>query len=436
MAQIGVGIIGFGKVGTGTAKNLVEKSKVYRERYGLEVRLRAVCDVDFDRARPFRLDRKLMTTNVASVLSDPHVQIVVETVGGTTAARDIVRDAIAAGKHVVTANKALLATHGREILGAARRARRLVRFEAAVGGGMPVVQVVSESLRANRIGSITGILNGTSNFVLSRMAAERLGAERLGLDQAVKLAQAEGYAEFDPSLDMNGTDAAHKIALLSTLAHGRWCDFREIPVEGITRIVPADIAAAERLGRRVKLLAISREHEDERYDVRVAPMLVPLGHHLGQVEGAFNAVEIHGDFVGEVRLFGMGAGMIPTASAVAADVLEVAKVLGTGAEVPEQDWPDLDAKLALADTGDAESRYCVRVRRAKRGRKKLLTDTLRGCYAPVEESFTVSAGGADFVVAVTHEAREANMARAVKKLRAAVDAPEDVYAIPLFDAAV
>ena len=428
MAQVGVGIIGFGKVGTGTAKNLVEKSKLYRERYGLEVRLRAVCDVDFDRTRPFRLDRKLMTTNVASVLSDPHVQIVVETVGGTTAARDIVRDAIAAGKHVVTANKALLATHGRELLTAARRAHRLVRFEAAVGGGMPVVQVVSESLRANRIASITGILNGTSNFVLSRMTSERLG-----LDEAVKLAQAEGYAEFDPSLDLDGTDAAHKIALLSTLAHGRWCDFREIPVEGVTRIVPADIAAAEKLGRRVKLLAISREHEDETFDVRVGPMLVPHDHHLGQVEGAFNAVEIHGDFVGEVRLFGMGAGMIPTASAVAADVLELAKVISTGAEVPAHNWPNLDEKLALADTSDMESRHFVRVRRAKRGRKKLLADTLRSCYAPVEETFNISAGGADFVVAVTREAREANMARAVEELGKAVDAPDEVYAIPLLD---
>ncbi len=426
MAQIGIGIIGFGKVGTGTAKNLVEKSKLYRERFGLEVGLRAVCDVDFDRPRPFRLDRKLMTTSVASVLSDPRIRIIVETVGGTTAAKEIVLDAIAAGKHVVTANKALLATHGREILRAARSARRLVRFEGAIGGGMPVVQVLSESLRANRIASITGILNGTSNFVLSRMRHE--GIE---LEDAVKIAQKEGYAELDPSLDLNGADAAHKIALLATLAYGRWCDFTKIPVEGITRIVPADIAAAKKIGHCVKLLAVAREHEDETFDVRVGPAFVPVSHHLGQVEGAFNAVEIHGDFVGEVRLFGMGAGMIPTASAVAADVLEIAKAIRVGAEAPPQNWPDLTNKLPLADTARVESRYYVRIPGVKRGRKKLLADTLRSCYAAAEESSRISAGGADFTVAITGEARQANITRALEKLRESIEKPDGVYAIPL-----
>lgn len=427
MAQIGIGIIGFGKVGTGTAKNLVEKSKLYRERFGLDLRLRAVCDIDLDRRRPFRIDRKLMTSSVASVLSDPGIHIVVETVGGTTAARDIVLDAIAAGKHVVTANKALLATHGREILQAAQNERRLVRFEAAIGGGMPVVQVLSESLRANRIDSITGILNGTCNFVLSRMTGE--GTD---LQQAVRAAQKEGYAELDPSLDLDGVDAAHKIALLSTLAHGRWCDFTEVPTEGITRILPADIAAAEKIGHRVKLITLSREYEDDTFDVRVGPMLVPASHHLGQVEGAFNAVEIHGDFVGEIRIFGMGAGMIPTASAVAADVLEIARAISTGAdEAAPHSWPDLSEKLPLADTANAEWCYFVRVPGAKRGRAKLLTDTLRNCYATVEETFRVSAGGQDFTATVTAEAREGNLKRALDQLRQSVEDPDGVYAIPL-----
>jgi len=434
VAQIGVGIIGFGKVGTGTAKNLVEKSKLYRERYGLELGLRAVCDIDLDRPRPVRLDRKLMTTSAASVLSDPRIQIVVETVGGTTAARDIVLEAIAAGKHVVTANKALLATHGREIFRAARSAGRHLRFEAAVGGGMPVVQVLTESLRANRIDSIAGILNGTSNFVLSQMLAEGMDLER-----AVKAAQNEGYAELDPTLDLDGTDAAHKIALLATFAFGRWCDFKKIAVEGIGRIAPADIAAAKRTGHRVKLLAVARADEDgareaREYEVRVAPVFVPADHHLGRVEGAFNAVELRGDFVGEVRLFGMGAGMIPTASAVAADVLEIAKAITTGAELLPESWPDLTKPLPLADTSDVESRVCVRIPGTKRGRKKLLIETLRKCYATVDECFRVSAGGAEFTVAVTREAREANVRRAVDKLRRAVEKPDDVYAIPLLTA--
>jgi homoserine dehydrogenase len=380
VAQIGIGIIGFGKVGTGTAKNLVEKSKLFRERFGLDLRLRAVCDIDLDRRRPFRIDRKLMTSSVASVLSDPGIHIVVETVGGTTAARDVVLDAIAAGK-----------------------------------------------LRANRIDAITGILNGTCNFVLSRMTGE--GTD---LQQAVRAAQKEGYAELDPSLDLDGVDAAHKIALLSTLAHGRWCDFTEVPTEGITRIVPADIAAAEKIGHRVKLITLSREYEDDTFDVRVGPMLVPASHHLGQVEGAFNAVEIHGDFVGEIRLFGMGAGMISTASAVAADVLEVARAISTGAdEAPPHSWPDLSEKLPLADTANAEWCYFVRVPGAKRGRAKLLTDTLRNCYAAVKETFRVSAGGRDFTAAVTAEAREVNLKRALEQLRQSVEDPDGVYAIPL-----
>jgi homoserine dehydrogenase len=431
VAQIGVGIIGFGKVGTGTAKNLVEKSKLYRDRYGLELGLRAVCDIDFDRPRPVRLDSKLMTTNAASVLSDPRIQIVVETVGGTTTAREIVLDAIAAGKHVVTANKALLATHGREIFRAARNAKRYLRFEAAVGGGMPVVQVLTESLRANRIDSIAGILNGTSNFVLSQMTAEGTDLER-----AVKAAQNEGYAELDPTLDLDGTDAAHKIALLATFAFGRWCDFTKIAVEGITRIAPVDIAAAERTGHRIKLLAVARAHEDDtrrdgEYEVRVGPVFVPADHHLGQIEGAFNAVELRGDFAGEVRLFGMGAGMIPTASAVAADVLEIAKAIATGAEPLSASWPDMAKSLPLADTSDVESRAYVRIPGTKRGRKKLLTETLRKYYATVDECFRVSAGGAEFTVAVTREAREANVRRAVDRLRRAVDKPREVYAIPL-----
>lgn len=427
MAQIGVGIIGFGKVGTGTAKNLVEKSKFYRERFGLDVRLRAVCDIDLDRPRPFRIDRKLMTANAASVNSDPHIDIVVETVGGTTAAKDIVLDALAAGKHVVTANKALLATHGREILRAARQARRLVRFEAAIGSGMPVVQVLGESLQANRIISVAGIFSGTCNFILSRMTNEGTNQAR-----ALAAAQQEGYAELDPSLDLSGEDAAHKIALLASLAHGRWCDFTTIPVEGITRILPVDVAAAAKIGRCVKLLAVSREHEDETFEVRVGPALVPLDHHLGRVGGAFNAVEIHGDFVGEVRLFGMGAGMIPTASAMAADVLAIAQALASEAEVLPQRWPDLEKTLAPADTSNIESRYCVRLPSGKRGRKRLLVETLRSCYAVVTENFRISAGGADFVVAVTDLARESNITRAVKKLRESVETPDEVYAIPFF----
>jgi homoserine dehydrogenase len=434
VAQIGVGVIGFGTVGSGTVKNLIEKSKLYRERYGLELGLRAVCDIDFDRPRAFRVDRKLMTLSSASVISDPRIQIVVETVGGTTAAKDIVLDAIAAGKHVVTANKALLATHGREIFQAARRAAVLVRFEPAVGGGMPVVQVLTESLRANQIDSIVGILNGTSNFVLTRMASEGMDLAR-----AVKVAQKEGYAELDPALDLDGTDAAHKISLLATFAFGQWCDFTKIAVEGIGRIAPADIAAAERIAHCVKLIAMARACEDGApaagaggYDVRVGPMLVPKAHHLGQVEGAFNGVELHGDFVGEVRLYGKGAGMIPTASAVAAEVIAIAKLIASGAEIPRPTWPDLAKTLPIADTSTTEWRYSVRVPGVKRGRKKLLVETLRTCYADVEEVFRVSAGG-DFTVALTGEAREANIRRAVAALREAVDQPDGVYAIPLLN---
>jgi homoserine dehydrogenase len=321
MKEIQIGLIGLGTVGCGLVKILEANGEMLKERLGIPIRLKKVVDVDLDRPRPVSLPREILSTQVEDILADEQIQIVVELVGGMEPAKTFLLESMKRGKHVITANKALLAVHGSELFAAARRHGVSIAFEAAVGGGIPLIRALREGLIANRIGHIYGILNGTANYILSRMANEGTT-----FAEALREAQGQGIAEADPSLDVEGLDAAHKIAILSSLAYCCEIDFNQIHIEGISQIDPSDIQFAKDFGYQIRLLAISRS-DGERIEVRVHPTMIPQQHMLAKVEGAYNAIHISGDAVGEVLLYGLGAGMMPTGSAVAGDLVDLGRDL-------------------------------------------------------------------------------------------------------------
>ncbi len=324
MREIQVGLIGFGTVGRGLAETLLNQQQRLEKRSGITLRLARVADIVVD-SLPGRFAATQLTTDAATIINDPDIDIVVELIGGIEPARTFLLDAVSAGKHVVTANKALLSRHGMEIFRAAGEKGVEVGFEASVGGGIPVIKALREGLVANRIESIMGIMNGTANYILTRMTDE-------GIDFAtvLKEAQAEGYAEADPTYDVEGIDTAHKLVILATMAYGMDIGLDDITTEGISTIEPVDIEFAREFGYRIKLLAISRNHGSS-IEARVHPTMVPESHLLASINGAFNAIHFTGDTVGDVLLYGMGAGMMPTGSAVAADVMDIARNIVHGA---------------------------------------------------------------------------------------------------------
>jgi homoserine dehydrogenase len=324
MKTVNVGLIGAGTVGCGVIKVLTENSELIEKRSGVRIQLKKIADIDIKRKRPVQIPESLLTTNAWEIIEDTEIPIVIELVGGTTVAKDFVLGAIERGKHVVTANKALLALYGKEIFLAASKREVDVGFEASVGGGIPIIRAIREGYVANNILSIYGIINGTSNYILSKMTEE--GRE---FNEVLKQAQAEGYAEADPSLDIDGIDAAHKLSILVMLSFGIFLDFSRIHVEGIRNITPLDISFANEFGYRIKLLAIAKSREG-RIEARVHPTLVRKETPLADVSGVFNAIHVTGDAVGPTMLYGMGAGMMPTASAVVSDVVEIAKNITLG----------------------------------------------------------------------------------------------------------
>jgi homoserine dehydrogenase len=315
--MINVGIIGFGTVGTGTAKILIQSRKLLRERAGVDVNLRRIADIDIKRDRGLKLAKGVLTNNADALIADPNIHIVVELIGGTTIAKDIMLKAIRNGKHVVTANKALLATRGKEIFKAAEKANVQVGFEASVAGGIPIIKIISEGLVANRIKSIYGIINGTTNYILSKMSDEN--AE---FSEVLKEAQKLGYAEADPTYDIEGIDSAHKISILASLAYGTQFSLKDVYREGISKISSMDIEFARELGYKLKLLAIAKE-TNGKVELRVHPTMVPEEFLLSKVDGVFNAVYVDGDAVGSTLYYGRGAGDMPTGSAVVSDIIDI-----------------------------------------------------------------------------------------------------------------
>ncbi|MCS6810496.1 MAG: homoserine dehydrogenase [Tepidimonas sp.] len=320
LPPIQVGLLGIGTVGSGVFRVLQRNQEEIRRRAGRGIQIATVADLDTERARAVVGDAAQVVADARAVIADPAIDIVVELIGGYGVARQLVMEAIAAGKHVVTANKALLAVHGTEIFAAAQAQGVMVAFEAAVAGGIPIIKALREGLTANRIQWVAGIINGTTNFILSEMRDKGLD-----FDVVLKEAQRLGYAEADPTFDIEGIDAAHKATLMSALAFGIPVQFDKAYVEGITRLQAADIRYAEQLGYRIKLLGITKR-VDGGVELRVHPTLVPAKRLIANVEGAMNAVVVQGDAVGTTLYYGKGAGSEPTASAVIADLVDVTRL--------------------------------------------------------------------------------------------------------------
>ncbi len=411
MKRCGVAIVGWGTVGSGVARLLLSKRQELAQRTGADLELRWVVDTDLERPRDFSVPQELLSRDLQDVLDDPEVEVVAELVGGAEQTRDLVLRLLDVGKHVVTANKALLATQGRELFAAARKRGVALAFEASTAGGVPVIRTLAEGLVANRIESIVGVVNGTANFVLTQMARHNMSYQ-----QALALAQEQGYAERDPGLDVKGVDSAHKLAILARTGMGVDFDFEEIPCQGITELELCDLQYAWELGYAIKLLAVARHREGE-LELRVHPALLPRRHPLAWVDGVFNAVCIHGDAVGDVVLYGQGAGQMPTASAVVADLVDVA--LGRAQKTFRQLSAPVE-KVRLRPTADIETQYYLRFQALDRpgtlariagvlGRDQISILSVMQKEAPAESVFVP-------VVIMTHPAREEHLARAMARI--------------------
>ena len=318
--KINVGIIGLGTVGSGAFRILRDNAELIRHRVGVPVEVTKIAVRDATRDRGVAIPAGVLTTNPSQVIDDPNIDIVIELIGGYEPARELILAAIARGKHVVTANKALLAADGAEIHEAARRAGVSIGYEASVGGGIPVIKALKEALAANRILSIYGIINGTSNYILTKMTEE----ERSFADVLAE-AQRAGYAEADPTFDVGGIDTAHKLAILVNLAFSAHVNLKDIYTEGITSISPLDIDFGKVLGYKLKLLAIAKMHEGGHAEARVHPTMVPDDYPIAKVAGVYNAIQIVGNACDDIMLYGRGAGSMPTGSAVVADVMDIAR---------------------------------------------------------------------------------------------------------------
>src|SRR5437016_580998 len=320
--KINVGIIGLGTVVSGAFRILRDNAELIRHRVGVPVEVTKIAVRDAARDRGVVIPAGVLTTNPSQVIDDPNIDIVIELIGGYEPARELILAAIARGKHVVTANKALLAADGAEIHEAARRAGVSIGYEASVGGGIPVIKALKEALAANRILSIYGIINGTSNYILSKMTDE----ERSFADVLAE-AQRAGYAEADPTFDVGGIDTAHKLSILVNLAFGAHVRLDNIFTEGITAISPLDIDFGKALGYKVKLLAIAKMHEGGNAEARVHPTMVPDEYPIAKVGGVYNAIQIVGNACGDIMLYGRGAGSMPTGSAVVGDIIDISRTM-------------------------------------------------------------------------------------------------------------
>ncbi len=419
MKPINVGLLGIGTVGGGTFNVLARNEAEITRRAGRPIRITRVADKNLELARQVTAGRAQITDDAFAVVSDPDIDIVVELIGGCGIAKELVLKAIANGKHVVTANKALLAVHGNEIFAAAHEKGVMVAFEAAVAGGIPIIKALREGLTANRIQWIAGIINGTTNFILSEMRDKGLA-----FDVVLKEAQRLGYAEADPTFDIEGVDAAHKITILSALAFGIPMQFDKAHIEGISRLDADDIKYAEQLGYRIKLLGITRRRP-QGVELRVHPTLIPTKRLIANVEGAMNAVLVQGDAVGATLYYGKGAGAEPTASAVIADLVDVTRMHTAD---PEHRVPHLAFQPgAVEDTpilplSEVETSYYLRLRvEDKPGVladiTRILADQQISIDAMIQREPAEGESQTDIIM-LTHITREKNVDAAIARIEA------------------
>jgi homoserine dehydrogenase len=419
MKPINVGLLGIGTVGGGVFAVLARNADEIARRAGREIRITAVADKDIERARRLTGGAVKLTGDAFSVTRDPEIDIVVELIGGYTVAKDLVLSAIENGKHVVTANKALLAVHGNEIFAAARRRDVMVAFEAAVAGGIPIIKALREGLSANRIEWVAGIINGTTNFILSEMRDKGLP-----FDEVLKQAQHLGYAEADPTFDIEGVDAAHKATIMSAIAFGIPMQFDKAHVEGISRLESVDITYAEQLGYRIKLLGIARKRP-EGIELRVHPALVSANRLLANVEGAMNAVLVQGDAVGATLYYGKGAGAEPTASAVIADLVDITRLHTADPEhrVPHLAFqPDQVLDVPVLPIGETETSFYLRMRVLdKSGVLADITRILADSDISIDAMIQREAGEGESqtdIIMLTHQTVEKNADAAIARIEA------------------
>ena len=426
MKPIQVGLLGMGVVGSGTFNVLGRNQEEIKRRAGRGIEITMVADLDVARAQSLVGAGVQVVSDARAVIANPDIDIVIELIGGYGIAKQLVMEAIAAGKHVVTANKALLAVHGTEIFAAAHAKGVMVAFEAAVAGGIPIIKSLREGLTANRIQWIAGIINGTTNFILSEMRDK-------GLDfaAALKDAQALGYAEADPTFDIEGVDAAHKVTLMSAIAFGIPVQFDKAYIEGISKLAAQDIKYAEQLGYRIKLLGITKRvtvNGKEGVELRVHPSLVPNKRLIANVEGAMNAVMVHGDAVGTTLYYGKGAGSEPTASAVIADLVDITRLhtADTAHRVPHLAFqPDAMSDLKVLPMSDIVTSYYLRLRVAdEAGVLAKVTGILATAGISIDavlqrEADEVGGEGSTQtdVIILTHDCMEAKMDTAIAQMQ-------------------
>ena len=412
MKKIAVGLIGFGTVGAGVVKILREKKSFLSEKIGVEIEVRKICDKDTTTKRPVTVDAGALTKNVHEVIDNPQIDVVVELIGGIHPAKEFITGALNKGKNVVTANKALLSQEGAELFALAADRGKGIYFEASVGAGIPIIKSLREGLVANKFDRVFGIVNGTSNFVLSEMSQTNCTFQ-----DALRRARVKGYAEADPSLDIDGIDSAHKLALLVYLCFGRFVSMKDIFIEGISRVSLDDVNYARQLGYAIKLLAIAKKDGDE-LEVRVHPTLISEQHLLASVSGVCNAIYVSSDLAGELLFYGPGAGQLSAASAVVSDLVDLTQDIKAGLFRPTMKTVQDTSVKRLRPIDDIQGRYYVR----------LMTDDKPGVLAKIAgvlAKYSISIASvtqkekrknnqAVPIVMVIHEAKEKNIRQALK----------------------
>lgn len=418
MKQIQIAILGYGTVGTGVARLLLENQEVLALRVGAELKIKYIADIDTTTDRGIQLPEGVLIDDAHQAVTDPEVQIVVETIGGEGIAKTLIAEALKAGKHVVTANKALLAKHGNELIATAATAGADLAFEASVGGCMPIIKTLRESLVGNHVHAMTGILNGTCNYIFTK-----INEEGIQFEEALDQAQAGGYAEADPTLDVDGFDTAHKLAILGALAYGMKINFDDIYIEGIRKVTPKDITYAHQFGYCIKLLAISKNHGDQ-IEARVHPTMIPLDNTLAHVGGTLNAISVSTDAAGDILLSGHGAGMLPTASAVVGDVVDLARnlMLGVNGRIPVLSYQTENIRrVPVMPMADIVTHYYFRFNALDQPGVLSKISGILGDHGislkSVHQKGRKTNGGVPLVM-LTHRAREASVNAALAKIAA------------------
>ena len=413
MKKISIGLIGFGKIGSGVVKALKSRRKLLKDKSGVDIDIAMICDKDIKSKRPVKVSRKILTRSLGRILYNPDIHIVVELMGGVRPAKDIILESLRQGKHVVTANKALLADSGYEIFNLANALGLTVGFEASVGGGIPIIKSLKDGFVANKFNLIYGIVNGTSNFILSKMG------EGHSFKEALAIAQSNGYAEKDSYLDVSGMDSNHKLAILALLGYGMPAKPGDIYTEGIVDIEPSDIKYAKEFGYAIKLLAIAKK-SGTSLELRVHPTLISSSHLLASVGGVYNAIFVNGDLIGDNLFYGQGAGALPTSSAVVSDIIGIAEQISCCGKAASRIGFKKDVK-DIKKMGEVRTRFYIRFSAIDKPGVLAKISGILGKHNISIATVAQKDRGASKIVPIvmmTHEALERDMAHALKEINA------------------